>query len=74
MGKRVSVLGGGVLTSAMIYALSNMGHEVIIEDKPKRTVKRKQYAPLDMNDFKQPHNGYQAKQRKRKARRKGVIQ
>lgn len=71
MGKRVSVLGGGVLTSAMIHALSNMGHEVMIEDKPKQPVKRKQYKALDMSDFKQPFNGYQAKQRKRKAKRKG---
>jgi len=70
MGKRVSVLGCGVIKAAMIHALSNMGHEVMVEDKPKQTVKRKQYAPLDMSDYKKPVNGYQAKQRKRKAKRR----
>lgn len=71
MGKCISVLGGGVIKAAMIHALSNMGHEVMIEDKPKQPVKIKQYAPLDMSDFKKLVNGYQAKQRKRKAKRRG---
>lgn len=71
MTKRIAVLGSGLIKATMIHALSNMGHEVMVEDKPKYQPLRKQYKPLDMSGFRQPVNGYQTKQRKRKLKRRG---
>lgn len=59
------------MTPAVIAMLAGFGHEVMVEGKPKQPVKRKQHEPLDMSDYKKPVNGYQAKQRKRKAKRRG---
>lgn len=71
MNKRISILGGGSMTAAVAAVVAGFGHEVMVEDKPKFKPLRKQYKPIDTNDFRQPVNGYQAKQRKRKLKRKG---
>lgn len=59
------------MTPALIAMLAGFGHEVMVEDKTAHPVKRKQYTPLDISDYKKPVNGYQVKQRKRKAKRRG---
>lgn len=70
MSKTVSVIGRSSMTASLIHAISNMGHEVMIGDKPQAPLPKKQYKPLGPINYKKPVNGYQAKQRKRKARRK----
>jgi pyrroline-5-carboxylate reductase len=69
--KRIGILGGGSMTPAIMAMLAGFGHEVMVEDKPKFQPLRKQYKPIDMSGFRQPVNGYQAKQRKRKLKRRG---
>ena len=71
MTKRIGILGGGSMTPAIMAMLAGFGHEVMVEDKPKFQPLRKQYKPIDMSGFRQPVNGYQAKQRKRKLKRRG---
>lgn len=71
MTKRISILGGGSMTAAVMAMVAGLGHEVMVEDKPKFKPLRKQYKPIDMNGFRQPVNSYQAKQRKRKLKRRG---
>ena len=71
MTKRISILGGGSMTAAVMAMVSGLGHEVMVEDKPKYEPLRKQYKPLDTSGIRQPVNSYQAKQRKRKLKRKG---
>lgn len=71
MTKRIGILGGGSMTAAVAAIVAGLGHEVMIEDKPKYQPLRKQYKPLDMSGFRQPTNGYQVKQRKRKLKRRG---
>ena len=71
MTKRIGILGGGSMTPAIMAMLAGFGHEAMVEDKPKFKPLRKQYKPLDMSGFRQPVNGYQAKQRKRKLKRRG---
>ena len=71
MGKRISILGGGSMTSAVMAMVAGLGHEVMVEDKPKFKQPRKNYKSLDLSGFKQTVNGYQAKQRKRKLKRRG---
>lgn len=71
MIKRIGILGGKSMTSAVMAMVAGLGHEVMVEDKPKFQPLRKQYKPIDMSGFRQPVNGYQAKQRKRKLKRRG---
>ena len=71
MTKRISILGGGSMTAAVMAMVAGLGHEVMVEDKPKFQPLRKQYKPIDMSGFRQPVNGYQANQRKRKLKRRG---
>ena len=71
MTKRIGILGGGSMTAAVAAMVAGLGHEVLVEDKPKFKPLRKQYKPLDMSGFRQPVNAYQAKQRKRKLKRRG---
>lgn len=71
MTKRISILGGGSMTAAVAAIVAGCGHEVMFEDKPKFQPLRKKYKPLDTRDLRQPVNGYQAKQRKRKLKRRG---
>ncbi len=71
MTKRISILGGGSMTAAVAAMVAGLGHEVMVEDKPKFQPLRKQYKPIDMSGFRQPVNGYQANQRKRKLKRRG---
>lgn len=71
MTKRIGILDGGSMTAAVAAIVAGFGHEVAIEDKPKFKPLRKQYKPLDMSGFRQPINSYQAKQRKRKLKRRG---
>lgn len=71
MSKRIGILGGSSMTAAVAAIVAGFGHEVMVEDKPKFKPLRKQYKPLDMSGFRQPTNGYQTKQRKRKLKRKG---
>jgi 3-hydroxyacyl-CoA dehydrogenase len=69
--KRIGILGGGSMTAEVAAIVAGFGHEVMIEDKPKFQPLRNQYKPLDMSGFRQPVNAYQAKQRKRKLKRRG---
>jgi 3-hydroxyacyl-CoA dehydrogenase len=71
MTKRIAILGGGSMTAAVMAMVAGLGHEVMVEDKPKFQPLRKQYKPIDMSGFRQPVNGYQANQRKRKLKRRG---
>ena len=71
MTKRIGILSGGSMTTAVMAMVSGRGHEVMVEDKPKLQPLRKQYRPLDTSGLRQPVNGYQAKQRKRKLKRRG---
>ena len=71
MPKRIGILGGGSMTPAIMAMLAGFGHESMVEDKPKFQPIKKQYKPIDMRGFRQPVNGYQAKQRKRKLKRRG---
>lgn len=71
MTKRVGILGGKSMTAAVVGMISGLGHELMVEDKPKYQPLRKQYKPIDMCGFRQPVNGYQVKQRKRKLKRRG---
>ena len=71
MIKRIGILGGKSMTSAVMAMVAGLGHEVMVEDQPKFQPLRKQYKPIDMSGFRQPVNGYQAKQRKRKLKRRG---
>lgn len=72
MTKRIGILGGGSMTAAVMAMVAGLGYEAMVEDRPKFKPLRKQYKPLDTTGFRQPVNGYQVKQRKRKLRRKGV--
>ena len=71
MTKRIAILGGGSMTAAVMAMVAGLGHEVMVEDKPKFQPLRKQYKPIDMSGFRQPVNSYQVKQRKRKLKRRG---
>ncbi|AZU97332.1 hypothetical protein [Alteromonas phage P24] len=71
MPKRIEILGGGSMTAAVMAMVSGLGHEVMVEDKPKFQPLRKQYKQIDTSGLRQPVNGYQAKQRKRKLKRRG---
>jgi len=69
--KRIGILSGGSMTAAVMAMVAGLGHEVMVEDKPKLQPLRKQYKPLDTRGLRQPVNGYQTKQRKRKLKRRG---
>ncbi len=71
MSKSIGIIGGGSMTAAVMAMVAGLGHEAMVEDKLKFQPVRKQYKPLDTSGFRQPVNGYQAKQRKRKLKRRG---
>lgn len=72
MIKRIGILGGKSMTAAVMAMVSGLGHEAMVEDKPKYEPLRKQYKTINTSGFRQPVNGYQVKQRKRKLKRKGI--
>lgn len=72
MTKNISVLGGGKITAALTFALVAAGHNPVLFGADREPLPKppKQYKPLDLTGYKKPVNGYQKKQRQRKAKRK----
>lgn len=74
MSKNISILGGHMLTAAIAGALVSSGHGVMIDDNtPVYREQKKARKPIDISDYQPPKNGYQKKQRRRKAQRKSKI-
>ena len=70
--KRISVIGSGgssALAASIVSMLVSSGHHVVSQNDRSVNFK-KSYERLDVSDFKQPVNGYQKKQRKRKGQKK----